>query len=414
MKELFIRSKFILSNLTFFFVAKLSVFIVPLLLAKSLDNIDYGQFEVFLSYSMLLTNILLFGAGNIIAFDIVNKQKINLINEAIFHSLIASLLCLIVSIFLLKQNYIFQMASLIVAQSSLSSYIKAKGSGAKASIVEASLYLVLLVVYVISIYSGFKGGGIGEYSYYFILLSLIYCGFLLKILTCSKISYLSFLKRGFPIMIAGSLAVLFLNSPRLLLNLLSGPADVSTFSVFFRWSAIALIAYQFLNVVFFRKIYRSSYAELNIIFTKIILFSTSVGALVIFGISQFGWLIDDLIEVPDSQISLQIIFLLIISFWISSTLLENLCYRDKMSKIPLFGYAISILFLWIFSFILKGSFENELLFILFLWFFCYCFLILFYLFRLKSLYGKYHFGLFTFVFFILVSIGLCCFMSIIL
>ncbi len=218
---------------------------------------------------MSIATVISFGAGNIISYRIIKEGKDKIVNISMLYLIICSFVFSLISIFS-YENYLFSFISLFIIQVGFSSYIKGQGGGALSSLVESSIYILLLLISLRFFYSGEEL--IIKNNFIFIITSLI-----LSILFLSGVDFKNIdiksgtdlIKLGFPIMVSSCLAVFFVNIPRLILGEISTHQDIATFSIYFRWAAISLIAYQFMNVVFFRRIYTSDYRKIDLNFSFI-------------------------------------------------------------------------------------------------------------------------------------------------
>lgn len=356
-------------HLLIFSFSKSTVLFAPLIAASVLSQSNYGLLEWSLSVSMILSVVLSFGAGAVISFEIIKSEKSKLIDMALFYIGVITFLLGVMGILSfiffssLSLNYILAFTGVFLGQFALSAYIKAKGRGAYASMIESFIYIFILLLLFNSIYKELQ---YLEFLILFSIVSIIFSIILFKLIdnkrTLNKEEISPFFNKGFPIMLSGLLAVGFLNLPRIILGYFGSFEDVAEFSLYFRWAAIAVIAYQFIIVMNFRKIYKLSHVELDTYIVRITFAVLVIGYSLIVTI---GALEENAslysIALPKENLLIQILMIGSITFWTISTSLEGLFYRENLAKYQGFSSLIGISSFLLNIFILNYFIDNIIL-----------------------------------------------------
>lgn len=363
MKKLYIKSvnlkKYIL-HLSLFGASKSAVLFAPLIAASVLSPSNYGLLEWSLSFAMMLSIFLSLGAGGVLSFEIIKHETNSLMNTALFYTIVISLLLGIlgsISIIFFEPSrisYILGFTGVFTGQFVLSAYLKAKGKGAYASIVESFIYIVILLLVFNSIFQEIKSlEFLLVFPFFTIVFSVILFFLISDIDQLKKEDFSLFIQRGFPIMISGLLAVGFINLPRVLLGNFESFESVGIFSLYFRWAAIALVAYQFALVINFRKIYTYSYEKLDRYIVAIASMVLFIGFFIILGLEVIEkYDIPLHLAVPKQDILIQSLMAGTITLWAIGTSLEGLFYREHLSKLQIYAsifgigiFLLSIMFL---------------------------------------------------------------------
>ncbi|WP_373032502.1 hypothetical protein [Sulfurovum sp.] len=340
-----------------FVLAKSIVLIAPLFAAYLLDKSSYGLFEWSLSIAMIISTVITLGAGNTIAFEKVKNEQSALIyigqTYSVYLSFILAFLSIIIAIFFHEVSIVLVlgMSSFFVVQYALSAYMKASGLGARASIIDSGIYIVLLILLMLALFQeDSKLPYVVSFSIFAMILGVFLNSTIDRTTTVTKNEIRKFLKRGFPIMLSGGMVIFFFNLPKMLLGSES-MVLVGEFSLYFRWAAMALVVYQFIIVMFFRDLYTKSYPD----FDKFIA-SISLGIYILgFFILTFLYLANayevKYLPLPDLDISVQVLMIAIIALWTLTASLEGLLYREDKSIHQLWANLLGIIiFLIIYNF----------------------------------------------------------------
>ena len=388
--------KYIL-HLSLFGLSKSAVLFAPLLAASVLSQSNYGLLEWSLSLAMMLSIFLSLGAGGVLSFEIIKHETNSLINTTLFYALVISLLLGIlgsISIIFFEPSrisYILGFTGVFTGQFVLSAYLKAKGKGAYASIVESFIYIVILLLVFNSIFQEIKSLELLLVFPFFTIVFSVILFFLISDRTkLKKENFFLFIQRGFPIMISGLLAVGFVNLPRVLLGNFESFESVGVFSLYFRWAAIALVAYQFALVINFRKIYTYSYEKLDRYIVAISFMVLLIGFFIILGLEVIdNYDITFHLAVPEQNILIQGLMAGTISLWAIGTSLEGLFYREHLSKLQIYSSTFGIGIFLLSIMFLNSFISNVILIFSLSWFVSYIAIVLLQLFFLQKYLNTY-------------------------
>ncbi len=372
--------------------SKSAVLLAPLLAASVLTKDEYGSLEWALSFSMMSALFLSLGAGGIIAFEIVKHEKSDLLTTALSYiSFLTFFLGLTTAIIVLIDSKMAAMligfTGIFLGQFALSSYMKAKGKGAFASIVDSFIYILILLLVLYSIFIDDRR------LHLFILFSvaaLFFSAILFRIsgnkFRMHKSHFFKFVKTGAPIMLASFATVGFMNLPRVLIGNFGTMEDVGDFALYFRWAALALVAYQFIVVINFRKIYQLNHTELDRYITFISLAVLIIGSLLVMTmpiLKEFE--VFKQLHLPQKNLPIQSLMVAIVAIWTLSASIEGLIYREHLTKFQIYSSIFGI-FVLLFSILLIKKMQNpDLTFYFSLaWFISYLVIIFSQLFFLKK------------------------------
>lgn len=354
-----ILKKYIL-HLSLFGVSKSAVLFAPLIAASVLSQSNYGLLEWSLSFAMMLSILLSLGSGSVLSFEIIKHETNRLTNTTLYYALIISLLLGIlgsISLIFLEPSrisYILGFTGVFTGQFILSAYLKAKGKGAYASIVESFIYIIILFLLFNAILQETKSL---EFLVIFPFFTIVFSGILFFLINdrtkLKREDFSLFIQRGFPIMISSFFAVGFVNLPRVLLGNFESFESVGVFSLYFRWAAIALVIYQFSLVINFRKIYTYSYEKLDLYIAIISFLVLLIGFFIIMGLVVIEkYNITLYLSIPKQDILIQSLMAGTITLWAIGTSLEGLFYREHLSKLQIYSsifgisiFSLSIIFL---------------------------------------------------------------------
>jgi hypothetical protein len=250
-----------------FALAKSAVLIAPLIAAGLLSKSLYGTVEWWLALSLAFGPVLAMGAPGLVAYGTLGSKLRRHVRTATVFVIIAATTLLLISIVapllgLDWKNSLFGPVALqcaiVALQTTLSARLKGLGKGAWASLVESTLYLSLLCAVLLN-WQGL------DFVLSFMGLMLLASGLLIlgliRFVPLPSLSgwhrrnYRAFLHVGLHFMTGGALMAGFMALPRISLGAISSPEKVAEFALIFRWLSITIIAHQFINTVFFRKIF---------------------------------------------------------------------------------------------------------------------------------------------------------------
>jgi O-antigen/teichoic acid export membrane protein len=402
-------SKRFIAHLIIFAISKSAVFLTPLLAASVLSQENYGMFEWSLSFSMVLGVFLSLGAGGVLSFEIVKHENSKLISTALSYAAIFTLLLgIIAAIGILidmpvRINYILGFTGVFIGQFALSAYMKAKGKGAFASTIESLIYIIVLILVMDAMWNQNTFlEYIGIFSFGAVILSIVL--FLLENkIVVDKVEYLALFQRGFPLMVSGILSIGFVNLPRIMLGSVESLEHVAEFSLYFRWAAIALILYQFVLVVYFRKIYTFAYEKLDGYMAAISLLVLIAGCMIPLGIGVIEKLgILSGVAFPKQDTLIQVFMIGGIALWSLNASLEGLFFREHLTKFQIYStmFGVAVFFL---NIIFLGNIISDIILSYTMsWFFAYITMIFVQLLFLRKYLLEYRF---KYINYLLGSVG---------
>jgi len=375
------KIKYYTKQLIIFGTSKSAVMFAPIIAASTLSTQNYGLLEWSLSASIMFAVAVSLGSGGVIAFEVVKNEhspiiSISMIYTAILSFFLAATGLISYIIHLSNQLTFFLMFSgLFVAQFSLSAFMKAKGAGAYATIIDS---LVYILIFLLAIFATSKNKD--EFQYIFIFsVSAFFLSFIIYFLSNIKKNYFEiskfflFLRRGIPIMLSSLMAIGFINLPRVLLGEFDSFEKVAEFSLLFRWAALALVVYQFVVVIKFREIYKSELHQIDRYFAFISIAIFFIGFAIILILNSLNAQFNELpFATPSQNFIFQSFMATSIALWVLSTSLEGIFYREHLAKYQFYSSLIGILiFLGIF-FIIQNIYCITIFTVLLSWISGFC------------------------------------------
>lgn len=256
--------------------AKSAVFFSPILLSSQIPLKQYGVFESTLALAMLLGTAVAFGTPAAAPFFRLKQYEPNPHLAAIFHCValsVAFLACSVVALYLNyeKASLLLILVSHVLLQRILQAEYAARGNPVASSFFSSYFYLVILTVVLIYWYTGTHS------SPWLLSASLIVgAAFLLACLAPMLMKLNLTLERPLTRPDFGAAyrfaSIAFLYSMfvmglaffvRLVGAQLTNEEDLGRYAIVFRIGSIAVVMYQFLWVIFYRKIYQSTGRETN-------------------------------------------------------------------------------------------------------------------------------------------------------
>ncbi|MFJ2548413.1 hypothetical protein ACIOVF_18310 [Pseudomonas sp. NPDC087612] len=261
------HAKHLFAQASIFALSKSAVLLAPFFAAWSLSTGEYGAVEWWLSVSMVVGPVLALGMHGVIAYGTLGGSLTQHLSSATAYVLVASTMAIVVSCsvfhlasqqWLIFATVIGLQSAIVVLQLAISARMKALGKGAVASLFESTVYLTLLV--------GLAAHWLGMdfLNVYVKIMTLcggVMGGVLLWISPRPQRDALNVramkgaLLQSYKFLIGGVLMAAFMGGPRILLGLLDDETAVATFSIVFRWLSIAIVVHQFINTVFFKRVY---------------------------------------------------------------------------------------------------------------------------------------------------------------
>jgi hypothetical protein len=364
-----------------FSIVKSTVLFAPLMAAYFLPKKLYGEIEWTLAISSLLAIGAAVGASGVVAFSLVNLDGRKILVAALVYVICASGFLLLIEagfyIYGLSSSNItilfLALTSVFICQSALAAFYKASGDGVKASIVESSLSVCLMI------YVGLHGAIGLEFEYLVLILnsgSIVLMAILSRVVQIKERVFSSFglgdlpffFKRGVPIMLASICSLALVVFPRIVLGFVGGPVDVAEFSLGFRWVSISIIAHQFINTMFFREIYSTATNkfDLNVAFILFLVLGVAIGAVGLVIVLQQIYSLDGL-AIPASVVPVLPALIGAMVLWSASANLEGMLYKNQRSDLHIGAVAIGFLFLVSLLLVLLSYFENVVPIVVFVW-----------------------------------------------
>ena len=257
-----------------FGASKSSVLVAPFLSAWLLSSDQYGALEWWLSLSMTLGPIMTLGVYGVIAYGSLGGVYAPYVKVSVIFICLVCFLSLI--IFLLLPVFGFDwekcffgvvilQSVMVVLQLALSARLKGLGLGAWASLAESGLYITLLLALLLMMLVDvrFVLGFIGLMivAVIFMLCLLVKLSDLPAVHYWRHQDYKVLFSHSYRFLIGGVLMATFMAGPRLILGGVAESTVVASFSIVFRWISISIVLHQFINTVFFKRIYSGDMAK---------------------------------------------------------------------------------------------------------------------------------------------------------
>ena len=256
-------------NLLFFcsfLFAKGVVFFVPLLLADALPTIGYGKLEYALAgLGFVLNTLLNLGVPGAYPYFNLRLRESELSNGFFLHHAWLFLLFAINQMayfifHLSAELYLsFNVAYIMANQIYFSTKYKSHDKSTTAIFLNSGIYLLLLLLYVSSLLGDFELT-LEQINILFFLYASIYAiwgqASLIKVSKKDIFKkYRRILNYGFHIMIGSFLIFLLTASGRIMVEYFFDYETVAAYSFYFRMSAVVVMVYQMVSVLYFSKLY---------------------------------------------------------------------------------------------------------------------------------------------------------------
>lgn len=251
--------------LVVFGLSKSAVLIAPFLAAWTLSVDEYGNMEWWLSLSMTLGPLIAFGSNGVVAFGTLGGYLSDYLQLASrYVVLVACLLmaCASVIYFLgaTEISIIVMLTVSVMMQLVTAAKLKAIARGARAALAESFSYFAILLAILLSLMNK---------SFQVALFLILFVTNLFLVFWFSKISnygsfklllksnFLYLFYHSYKFLFSALLMAFFMAGPRLLIGFFDDASTVATFALIFRWLSISIVIHQFINTIYFRKIYTS-------------------------------------------------------------------------------------------------------------------------------------------------------------
>ncbi|MEX5588364.1 hypothetical protein [Pseudomonas urmiensis] len=330
------------ANLVAFGLSKSAVLFAPFLAAWALSVEQYGQVEWWLSISMTLGPLIAFGANGVIAYGSLGGTLASYLQLASRYVVLMAILVSSAGIagFILGKHefsLISMLSVSVLLQLATAAKLKALGRGGGAALAESVAYIALLVAVLMSLL------GLDFKVVLFVLL-IISSALMLFNFTCISPAgtwgelrsggLLSLFRQSYKFVISAVLMALFMASPRLVMGFMSQVESVAAFALIFRWLSISIVIHQFINTIYFKRIY-SSVGRSRVVLVAAccgLVATTALIIALILSLDLFGSLGLSALPVPPVKEKLSIwIVALAVVLWSLSACLEGVL--NSMGKV---------------------------------------------------------------------------------
>jgi hypothetical protein len=359
---------------------KALTFFVPLLLINILVPQDYVILESGLAISNILVIALNLGVSAAIPLYILKEDKSSDVPYIYIHCILASVAMLVFSLLSqlyfdsTKLTFICITVSILCNLRVISAHKKSLALPIQASFFETYLFVVLLICVVI-------GKVIGVLHLFHVNLVLFIASLFLISVSAKQLLYgsenkLKFNPSKFKELYSFSGAALFVGITIVsLVSIIRALGDdfltteeYLSYSVYFRLSSVAIIAFQFILTLKFKDIYDSSQDYLDKSSTVI-----TVSVLIIaLGVYASNFIIiplffsDEVQTILSNNSSVVVPIVLAMPLWAASAIMENIISRERAFKGMLF-YLVGLSFIF-FSVVAFLYFNDELNFLRIMYF----------------------------------------------
>ena len=276
-----------------FTIAKATVYFVPLFLADVLSRIDFGILEYALAgLGMIVNTVINLGVPGAYPYFILREKRLELQPSFKLHVLVLLIPFVINQIlfffFELNINFYlaFNVSYIIANQVFYSTQLKSHEKSIVAVILDSGLYIVLLVYYIFSLF-GLVAISINAINVFIILYAMGYVFYSIYNFFKHKNQilidgYKIILRFSVHLLISTFLIFLITTSGRILVEYFFDFEAVGVYAFYFRLSAIVVMIYQVINILFFKKLYTLSPLLLDEYYFKFFLFIYTLSVLIFF------------------------------------------------------------------------------------------------------------------------------------
>lgn len=328
-----------------FIISKGTVFIAPLLVAELLSKDDFGTLEYALAGLGILLNTFV-NMGVPAAYPYFKlKQKNSQINNVfnlhyiwLLFFFICTQVVYVLFDFSLHYYIALNVAYIISNQIYISIQLKTNENISLAVFIDSGVYIALLVFYVL-VYTGVINAEIKLFSYIIFGYALLYATYALskiKVLKNKNLfkSYRTVLTYSIHVLIGGLLIYFITVSGRILIEFFINDFEkVGVYAYYFRLSAVVVMLYQVINIVFFKKMYTLDPEKLDGYFAFCFIALYTISIIVFLCTPVFLW---DFSTYFSSTITeYKTMYFLLSSqmvFWIATALLSNIIDREKLAS----------------------------------------------------------------------------------
>lgn len=323
-----------------FGVAKGTVFLFPLMLARSWNLRDYGLFEYSLAWGNLLAVPLGVGFGAAIPYFLLQRAKPKYLGAFQFHALLAGAGLALLTIgymvfgFSITSYMIALIAGVVVIQGIRSTMYKVWGVPERASVIESGIYFVLFVEAVLLAVLG------RTLNFKLLLITLNLYALFLVIVSLRRFwpvrywrgqlaRYGQAVRFGSPVVLTSACIVFLSSSTRLLAGKFFSIEEVGIYSFFFRITSPVVLIHTLLTTVYFRKLYQSGERSLDTYFSLILLTAFGGGLFLFVALPPVCHGYFPLLRHVEGE-NLGVYWLLVAQmvFWVAIALAEFIIYRQ--------------------------------------------------------------------------------------
>lgn len=328
-----------------FAIAKGTVFFVPLLLADLLSQSDYGIIEYSLAgLGMFMNSFLDLGVSAAYPYYTLKKKDKEIENGFEFHAIWLGIFFVLNFILFITQVYgliifmAFNISYIIASQNFYASRLKTKEKINAAVFINSGIYIVLLLLiigtYLKVLSLSIHDINIGIQFYAFLILCYGVYRFFRYKGDSSLTKYARILKFSINLLISSILLFSITVSGRLLVEYFYGFDKVALYSFYYRLSALVVMIYQVIAIMYFKKIYTQPPRILDkyfsIFFVFIFAFSILFYFISPFVVSGFSTFFEETI------INSKKLFFILscqMVMWIATALNSNIIDREGVARV---------------------------------------------------------------------------------
>lgn len=324
-----------------FGLSKAAVLMAPLLLAAVLPVSAYGEFEGAIALAGILAPVLTGGMSAAIPYFLLKSADHARTPQILLFASIVLGACLTgVVTTVVAAGWVFPATSLLLAtalsaQVTISVFLKCHGKAAPASAVEGGLYWVMAGGALAAM-----GGGLLDISILYWSVA-VYTAVLWALITGRVLAsggsfsaqlqgLRQVLRYAVPFVLPALGMLLVVNGGRVLSGQWLDSESTALYGFIFRIAAPAILIHQLLATIFFRQLYTSDPARLDLYFSSVIMMVTLVGTLgYLIAPPLLAGIFPLLDSVSPEELQVYQLVLAQISLWVALALLEPILAREN-------------------------------------------------------------------------------------
>lgn len=349
--------KHIAKSLIVFIIAKGVAFLAPIILLKVVSLNQYGIVEYAYSLGSVLAIAASCGFYGAYPYFILKKKDIYKIDAFLFYG-IPGLILTLIFILLYYTNIISTTAHFVVVftlifsiQRLLSSYYKTDNKGYIGVLFDSGYYFLLsLAIIILSLLQNEEQISVLLYLMQFYLIAL--CIFLIyKYINHKKNTLTAILKNEIPeivrfsykMVLSGFIVYWLTSSARIYISWYMGYENVGIYSFYFRMAGISVILYQFLSIVYFKKLYTLDNRKMDLYYSIIMLIIFISCFICSFFIPEIALILNK--SIPFDNMPMYYLLCLQMPIWVGFALCEAIIGRENVvGKFNLCSIVIVIVF----------------------------------------------------------------------